>query len=256
MTISPRRSRRNFINPDPMAELGRGSTKPQGVAGDDQPVHIEEEMSISQSTRTVTPRNKCTYGRKSRPRAVHQGTANRASASPNHVDDSRNPDPGEGKEEMVEHSISTKGIPKQNQRRNRAPRRNPRRSGRRGYGRYITFKGTTQRPSINKKTPKTRHAGPDEDTFQTLLPLESLNIHRYPPAMIPPRLNDCSFCLLFSQSTKYHPPVRSRILLPGLMQGLPSPSKFQFLTCRKGDEGDPRSQKRCQKKSQLPKSQR
>jgi len=119
-TISPRRSRRNFVNPDLMAELGKGSTEPQRVAGDEQPVHVEEEMSVSQSTRTATPRNKRTYGRKGRPRAVHQGTANRALASPNHVDDSRNSDPGEGKEEMVELSISTKGIPRQNQRRNPA----------------------------------------------------------------------------------------------------------------------------------------
>ena len=63
---------------------------PQGVAGDEQPVHTEEEMSVSQSTRTATPRNTCTYGRKGRPRAVRQGTANRALTSPNSYNEPQN----------------------------------------------------------------------------------------------------------------------------------------------------------------------
>lgn len=117
-TTSPRKSRRSVVNPGPMAEMGKGSVKPQGVPGGEQPVHTKEELSVSQSTRTVTSHNKRTYGGKGRARAVHQGTANGASTAYNNVDDLRDLDAEEGKGKMVEPSSFTKGTPRQNPRGN------------------------------------------------------------------------------------------------------------------------------------------
>lgn len=115
---SPRKSRRSVVNPGPMEEIGKGSVKPQAIPGGEQPVHTEEESSVSHSTRIVTSHNKRTYGGKGRARAVHQGTANGASTSYNNVDDLRDPDAEEGKGKMVEPSSFTKGTPRKNPRGN------------------------------------------------------------------------------------------------------------------------------------------
>jgi hypothetical protein len=115
-TTSPRKSRRGLVNPGPVAELGKGSTKSQGIASGEQPVHIEEGSSVSQSIRIVTSHNTRTYGGKGRARAVHQGTANGASTAYSNVDDSKDPDAEEGKEEMVESSFFAKDTSWQNPR--------------------------------------------------------------------------------------------------------------------------------------------
>ena len=109
-----RRSRRSVVDPDPMEELGEGSPESQGVASDGLPGHIEENLSVSQSTRIVTPRNRRTYGGKGRARAVYQRTANGASTTSSNVDDSSGPDAEEGRIEMVEPFSFTKGTPRQN----------------------------------------------------------------------------------------------------------------------------------------------
>ena len=101
------------MNPDPMAELGKGSPGSQGVASDEPLEHIEAKLSVSQSTRIVTPHNKRTYGGKGRGRAMHQGTANGALTTSSNVDDSRGPDAEEGKGGVVE-PFFTKGTPRQN----------------------------------------------------------------------------------------------------------------------------------------------
>ena len=110
----PRKSRRSLVDYDSMEGLGNGSPESQGATNDELPVHIEENLSVSQSTRIVTPRNRRTYGGKGRARAVYQGTANGASTTSSNVDDSSGPDAEEGKKEMVEPSFFTKGTPRQN----------------------------------------------------------------------------------------------------------------------------------------------
>lgn len=111
-TTSPRKSGRRLVNPDPIAKLGKGSPGSQGVASDEPLAHIEAKLSVSQSTRIVTPHNKRTYGGKGRARADSRGTANESLNTSSNVDDSRGPDTEEGKEGMVE-PFFAKGTPRQ-----------------------------------------------------------------------------------------------------------------------------------------------
>lgn len=101
---------------NPVAELGNGSAEPQGIAGGEQSVHIEEALSVSQSIGIVTSNNKRTYGGKSRTRAVRQVAANGALTAFSNVDDSTDPDAEEGMEEKVESAFFTKGTSRQNPR--------------------------------------------------------------------------------------------------------------------------------------------
>jgi hypothetical protein len=109
-SVSPRKSRRGLVNPDPMAELGGDPAEPQGVEGDGWSVQMEEdEVSVSRSRAIITSHKKRTYGGKGRARAVHRATANTILASPRNIEEV---------DRVIELSILRNGSPRQNPRGN------------------------------------------------------------------------------------------------------------------------------------------
>jgi hypothetical protein len=162
-----------------------------------------------------------------------------------------------GKEEVVAISIFTKGTPRQNPRGSPAAEETHEEGARDEA--IVDISHSKEPPiglSFNKKrqkrvTPVTAY---QTNVVQTPLPLRSLKIHGDIPNNDSPKINRLSF----SSASLHRPKVTHWCsvgsVLMGLMEGLLSPLKSQFLTCRKGEE-DQRNQKWCQRKICLPKNQ-